>query len=191
MKPKAALLRPIRCYKVYFMLITLIIFFIVIVDQVTKHLASLFLMGGTSSTFLPGILSFRYHENPGAAWGILQNQRWIFMIISTIAIFLFIGYLFYTRKEKTALLFRLSLAFFIGGGIGNMIDRVRLGYVVDFLRFDFIDFPIFNVADSFISIGAGLMVLHLLLEFLHEQRSKKINELLNLTNDDKTSDPKR
>ncbi len=73
-----------------------------------------------------------------------------------------------------------------------MIDRVRLGYVIDFLSFDFIDFPIFNIADSFISIGAVLMVLHLILDFIQEQQSKKISSCRNTIDDDvKPTDCKR
>ena len=95
------------------------------------------------------------------------------MVISTIAIIAIIGYLIWTRKKKDSLLFRISLCFFAGGGIGNMIDRVFLGYVIDFLRFDFIDFPIFNVADSFITIGAGLMIVTLILDLIKDLRKKK------------------
>ena len=99
------------------------------------------------------------------------------MVISTIAIVAIIGYLIWTRKKKDSLLFRIALCFFAGGGIGNMIDRIFLGYVIDFLRFDFIEFPIFNVADSFITIGAALMVVTLLIDFITElrQKSKKQN----------------
>lgn len=155
------------------MIIALIVFLIVIFDQASKYFADSFLKGAESVSVIPGILSFHYHENKGAAWGILADQRWVFLIISTIAIIGISVYLFCTRKEKFSFLFRLSLAFFIGGGIGNMIDRVALGYVIDFIQFDFFDFPIFNVADSFITIGAFLMLLHLLIETVDEFRRKK------------------
>ena len=156
-----------------FMLIALIIFLIVVFDQISKYYADLLLKGAESVSVVPGLFSFHYHENKGAAWGLLADHRWVFMIISTIAILGITFYLIYSRKEKNPLIFRLSLAFFVGGGIGNMIDRIILGYVIDFIQFDFIDFPIFNIADSFITIGAFLMIVHLILESISEFRSKK------------------
>lgn len=155
------------------MIETLIIILIVIFDQLSKYFVNLYLKGKDAIEAIPGLLSFRYHENRGAAWGMLEDHRWVFMVISTVAIFAIIGYLIWTRKKKDSLLFRISLCFFAGGGIGNMIDRVILSYVIDFLRFDFIDFPIFNVADSFITIGAFLMILNLILESITELRGKK------------------
>jgi len=155
-----------------FMIETLIIVFITILDQLSKYFADLYLKGASTVQFIPGVLSLHYHENRGAAWGMLSNHRWVFMVISTIAIVAIISYLIWTRKKKDPLLFRISLSFFAGGGIGNMIDRVVLGYVIDFLRFDFIDFPIFNVADSFITIGAVLMIINLLLDFVSDIKKK-------------------
>lgn len=156
-----------------FMIESLIIFLITIFDQITKIVVNSNLKDADAVEFIPGLLSFRYHENRGAAWGMLADRRWIFMVISTVAIIAIIGYLIWTRKKKDSLLFRISLCFFAGGGIGNMIDRVFLGYVIDFLRFDFIDFPIFNVADSFITIGAGLMIVTLIIDLIGDLRKKK------------------
>jgi len=155
------------------MLVMILIAFIVIFDQVSKHLIALYLENGVSQSVLPGFLSFYYHENRGAAWGMLEDHRWVFMSVSTLAILLILGYLIFTRKQKQSPLLLTSLAFFAGGGIGNMIDRVRLGYVIDFLRFDFFDFPIFNIADSFISVGAFLMFYYLILESIKERKQKK------------------
>ena len=155
------------------MLQALIIVFIVIFDQISKYFANLYLNGSDKVDFIPGILSFQYHENKGAAWGMLADHRWVFMTLSTIAIVLIIGFLIYTRKEKSNFVFKLALCFFAGGGIGNMIDRVINGYVIDFLNFEFIEFPIFNVADSFISIGAVLLVFYLILDIISDVRRKK------------------
>lgn len=155
------------------MLISFIILFVVIFDQITKYLATTHLSGGLEIEFIPRVLSLRYHENNGAAWGMFSEHRWVFMSISTIAIIAIIAFSILTRKEKKPLPLSLALSFFCGGGIGNMIDRIFQGYVVDFLRFDFIDFPIFNIADSFICIGAGLMILHLILDYICEIRLKK------------------
>lgn len=155
------------------MLETLIIILITVFDQLSKYFVDVNLKNSASIQVIPGILSFRYHENKGAAWGMLADQRWVFMVISSIAIFAIIAYLIWSRKKKDSMIFRISLCFFAGGGIGNMVDRIALGYVIDFLRFDFIDFPIFNVADSFITVGAVLMILSLILDFVAERRSKK------------------
>ncbi len=155
------------------MLISILVVLIVIFDQISKYYAVEYLEGCGAVTFIPGILSFRYHENAGAAWGILSEHRWVFMSVSIVAILGIIVFLFLTRKEKQSPLLKVSLAFFCGGGIGNMIDRFFLGFVIDFLRFDFIQFPIFNIADSFISIGAALMVLYLILETFKELKGKR------------------
>ncbi len=152
---------------------TLIIVLIVVFDQLSKFFVDLYLKGNETTVAIPYVISFQYHENRGAAWGILSEHRWVFMLISTVAIIAILGFLIWTRKEKTSFLVRLSLAFFAGGGIGNMIDRVRLSYVIDFLKFEFIDFPIFNVADSFITIGAAIMIVYLIMETIQEYRSKK------------------
>ncbi len=144
----------------------------VVIDQLTKLLAVKFLKPIPTHPILESVLHLTYHENKGAAWGMLADHRWVFMVISTIAILAIIAYLIWSRKKKESLLFRISLSFFAGGGIGNMIDRVILGYVIDFFRFDFFEFPIFNVADSFITIGAALMVLNLIFDFIAEHRSK-------------------
>ena len=155
------------------MLETLIIIFIIICDQLTKYFCVSYLKDAAAIQAFPGFLSFHYHENRGAAWGILADQRWVFMVVSSIAIVAIVAYLFLSRKKKDPLLFRISLCFFAGGGIGNMIDRTVMGYVVDFLKFEFIDFPIFNVADSFITVGACLMILNLILDFVKDLRKKK------------------
>jgi len=156
------------------MLVTILILSIVLLDQISKYYAVLFLKDSASYLFLPNLLSFQYHENRGAAWGLFADQRWIFMSVSTIAILLILAFFLYCwwKKEKISSLLSLSLACFCGGGIGNMIDRFILGYVVDFLKFEFIEFPIFNVADSFICVGAGLMILYLFSETLREYKEK-------------------
>lgn len=168
-------MRPIRVIEMI-MYIFFIIAAVVILDQITKFVASTLLDPGEIISFIPSILSFRYHENKGAAWGMLADHRWIFMSVSTIAIVAILTFLI-IKKKNNPLLLNLSLAFFAGGGIGNMIDRVYLGYVVDFIRFDFIEFPIFNVADSFITIGAILIILYFILDSIHEWKLK--NQIIN------------
>ena len=155
------------------MLQAILIVLIVLLDQISKYFANIYLNGASKQDFIPYVLSLQYHENRGAAWGMLADHRWVFMTLSTVAILFIIGFLIYTRKDKNPLLLTLSLCFFAGGGIGNMIDRIFLGYVIDFLNFEFIEFPIFNVADSFICIGAFLIILYLVFDIISESRSKK------------------
>ena len=154
------------------MLVAFIIIGIVILDQISKYFAVSCLMGAGNVPFIPYLLSLQYHENKGAAWGMFADQRWIFMTASTLAIVGIIAFFIVTRKKKQPKLLMISLAFFCGGGIGNMIDRIFLGYVVDFLNFDFISFPIFNVADSFITVGAFLMLLYLAVETVKDLKNK-------------------
>ncbi len=149
----------------------LIVAFIVAADQWTKYLA-LSLKGQPSVLFIPHVLSFTYTENSGAAWGMFADHRWVFMVFSSAAILL-IGYVLFRIRNKKEYFLKIILLFFLGGGIGNMIDRIAQGYVVDFLKFEFIEFPVFNVADSFVTIAAFLAVIYLIVEFIREKREKK------------------
>ncbi len=135
-------------------------FVIVIFDQVTKLLAVKYLMGQAPYVFIPGHFEFRFVKNYGAAFGILQQKRIFFIIITTIVILFIIYFLFrnYNSLSKFAI---FSISMLLGGAIGNYIDRIRLGYVVDFIRVNLIksyDFPVFNVADIFIVVGTILIV---------------------------------
>ena len=159
-------------------LIVLVICLLVSVDQLTKWLAVVYLSESADKVFIPGFVGFTYHENPGAAWGMLQNHRWVFMVTSTVAIIAIMIYLAKNRKS----LHPLSVAAFtliVAGGVGNMIDRVLIGYVVDFINFLFIDFPVFNFADMCVTVGAAIMIVWLLFVDLpasvREEKAKKAN----------------
>src|SRR5699024_6503634 len=118
-----------------------------------------------------GVFSITSHRNKGAAFGMLQGQMWLFYIITVIVVIGVIYYLHrYGRKE---MLFGIALALILGGAIGNFIDRLFRGSVVDFLYFRLIDFPIFNVADSALTIGVALIFLHVLLEGKKEKANGK------------------
>ena len=145
----------------------------ILVDTLSKNMAVLSLKDTGESDFavIPGVFHFTYHENKGAAFGMLSDNRWVFMTISTVAIIAIAIYLF-CNKENSYLL-SVSLSFILGGGIGNMIDRVAFGFVVDFIDFRLIDFAVFNGADSFVCVGAGLLVLALILDIIRERRQRK------------------
>ena len=124
----------------------LIIFAGVLLDQWTKHLAVVYLKGQEAVSLIPGVLELKYLENRGAAFGILQGGKVIFLIITPIVL-LFV--------------LHILLDCIAVGAVGNLIDRIRLDYVVDFVYIRLIDFPIFNVADMFVSIAtvAGAVLL--------------------------------
>ena len=153
------------------MLQTIIIISILILDQVTKYLSTAYLMNieSGSISLIKGIFHLTYVENKGAAFSILQNQRWLFVGITFLFIIFAIYYLIKHPKEK--LVFKIGLSMILGGAIGNLIDRVRFGYVVDFLDFRAINFAIFNVADSAVVIGSILLGYYLL--FVMEKENKK------------------
>lgn len=140
-------------------------------DQLTKFLAVKFLEPIPTCPLFEGVLHLTYHENRGAAFGMLADKRWIFMSVSVIMIVGLLIYLLLGKCEN--MLYTVSLSMIIGGGIGNMIDRIALGYVVDFIDFRLINFAIFNGADSFVCVGSGLLVLALVLDIIKEAKAKK------------------
>jgi signal peptidase II len=140
-------------------------------DQLTKLLSVRLLKPLGSVPIIKGVLHLTYLENEGAAFGMLSDHRWVFMTVSTVAILLMAGYLYMGYSQNK--LYGISLSLIVSGGIGNMIDRIALGYVVDFIDFCLIDFAIFNGADSFVCIGAGMLILALVLDVIKEARNVK------------------
>ncbi len=141
----------------------------VALDQLVKWLCIRYLKAVGSVTLIPGLLRLTYLENRGAAFGSMTDHRWVFMVFSTVAIAAMTVYLL--RFAEPSRLLRWTLALIIGGGVGNMIDRVALGYVVDMIDFYGIWPYIFNVADSCVCIGAGLMVLYFILSARAEYKA--------------------
>lgn len=150
---------------------------IVITDQISKVLAVKYLMPIDTFPIIKDVLHLTYVENKGAAFGILQNQRWVFIVVSVVMIAL-LAFVMVKFKKDFHPTMMTGLSFVVGGGIGNMIDRSLVGYVVDFIDFTLIDFAVFNIADSFICIGVGLLILDILLgksnlSFLDGKKSDK------------------
>ena len=139
-------------------------------DMLTKHLAVLYLKPIETLPLIKGVFHLTYRINPGAAWSLFSapDQRWIFMTVSSVAIVAMLAYLCLVKQESRLASFGLGAL--IGGGIGNMIDRISLGYVVDFFDARIINFPVFNVADCFVCIGAGLLMLWLVLDWRKEAK---------------------
>lgn len=147
---------------------------IVILDQYTKYLAVLNLMGKRPIIVIENLLEFHFVKNYGAAFGILQNQRNFFIAITTLVIIGGIVFL-YLKKDRITKFGKLSSWILIGGAVGNLIDRIRLVYVVDFIKVDLgklYDFPVFNVADIFIVTGTGLLIIAILFDkFDHREKA--------------------
>lgn len=141
---------------------------LIFLDQYTKHWAVVFLKDKPAYNLINGILELNYLENHGAAFGVLPNQK-IFFIFVAIVILSAVGYALLKlpdHKKYTILHFLLSLI--VAGSIGNMIDRVRYDYVVDFIYFVRINFPIFNVADIYAAVSAVILVFLLL--FVYKEK---------------------
>ena len=136
----------------------LFIIAIVLADQWTKWIVveNIPLYGRVE--FWPGVLSWTYAKNTGAAWSMLEGQRWLFVLIFVVlTVLILLEYFKFSMPFTT--FERWLIAAVYAGGLGNVIDRVRLGYVVDMIHTDFMDFPVFNVADCFITCGCiGLMI---------------------------------
>ena len=149
-----------------------IIVLCVILDQVSKMLAVAHLTDISTFPIIENVLHFTYVENRGAAFGMLADHRWVFMILSTIGILAM--FIWQSVNRRDIMWNRVALSFIIGGGIGNMIDRVSLGYVVDFIDCRFIDFYVFNVADSFVCVGCAMYVIGVLWQTINEKKKAKV-----------------
>lgn len=108
------------------------------------------------------VFNLTYLENRGAAFGILQDKRLIFIILTT-TIVIYLLYYFIKNIKTSPMILNLSLAMIISGAIGNFYDRLIQGYVVDFIEFSFVRFPVFNVADILVTAGCALMIIYILL----------------------------
>ena len=141
---------------------------ILIFDQITKYYISTNFVLGESADFLNGFIDLIYIHNRGAAWGIMQGKTWLLIAITFIMLLACIVFLIKSGKNKLLL---WAITLILSGGIGNMIDRIfRDGNVVDFLHFEFWPtFPIFNVADCAVVLGAGILILYFIIDMFKEK----------------------
>ena len=138
-------------------------------DQLTKFLAVENLKDKADIPLIPNVLYFQYLENRGAAFGIFQDQK-IFLILLTSLILIGVCYVLWKIPADKKYIYLKLLCFLItAGGIGNLIDRIRLDYVIDFIYFAPIDFPIFNVADIYVSVGMILLFIVVLFYYKDEE----------------------
>ena len=143
-------------------MVPIVIVALIALDQWVKFEIVKNIQLGEVKPFLPKILSLTYLRNTGAAFSILENQQWLFAVITLVVIGAAIWYL---RKHiKGSIWLLSSLSLIIAGGIGNFIDRMRQGFVVDMFQLDFVNFAIFNVADSYLTIGVLVLIVMMLKE---------------------------
>ena len=146
---------------------------VLVIDQLTKlYIISNFSLG-ESCGFLKGIIDIIYIHNRGAAWGMLSGYTWALLLITAVVMVVCI-FILIKQGQKNKLLF-WAIVLVLSGGIGNMIDRIfRDGNVIDFLHFEFWpQFPVFNVADCAVVVGAGLLILYFVIDTVNEYRKKK------------------
>ena len=152
-------------------------------DQYTKYLAVIHLKDKPAFVIFNGVLELNYLENNGAAFGMLRNQKAFFIFVAIVVLSV-IGYvLFKMPNQKKYRILNLLLSLITAGAIGNMIDRIRLNYVVDFIYFVLINFPIFNVADIYVTVSTVILVIMLLFVYKENDlsfmsfKSKRFREL--------------
>jgi len=131
---------------------------ILVIDQVSKYLTEIYIPFGTSIPLFDGVFQLSNVHNTGAAWGILAGWQWLFLVITPI-VCAFLIWILVARRGEIKLLGRICIVLLVSGAIGNLIDRVAFSYVRDMLDFCLINFPVFNVADSAITVGAILLCI--------------------------------
>lgn len=162
------------------LVIGLVIIALIAIDQLSKMWAVNTLAGqisnvaGSQDIFIwPNVFHLHYIPNYGAAWGMLEGKKLFLILITSIII---VGMIYYFNKlphTKWGLWAKISLILIIAGAVGNLIDRIWLGYVRDFLYFILINFPIFNIADIFVVIGTAMLVVVLLFGKLDETNTNE------------------
>lgn len=146
----------------------IIIFAIIALDQLTKWLTVAYI-GDSTIVIIKGFFNLVERHNYGAGWSLFDGQ-WLFLVAVTVVSLGFFGYLYKSVNFKEKWVYSTAIALMIGGTLGNFIDRLRLGYVVDFLQFIFgsYEFPTFNIADSALTVGVILFAIDIF--FLEPKR---------------------
>lgn len=137
---------------------------VLLTDQITKLWAVSALQNGNSIIVIPNIFQLTMTKNQGAAFGVFQGARWIFVIITFGALGLMTSMIEYSKRHNMPEIGRVGLCLVMGGALGNLVDRIVVGHVVDFFYLVAIEFPIFNVADIFITIGGAMILISILFE---------------------------
>lgn len=170
--------------KIIYIVPVLIISILVSIDQITKYLITKNFALGQSKPIIKNIFELNYVQNEGAAWGMLSGKQVLFFVLTLIVISVCAYIYGRTYKLKKYKLLRITLIVLVAGALGNMIDRVKNGYVVDFFYFKPIDFPVFNVADIYVVIS--MIALFVLIIFVYS--NDEIDEILGTKNKEKEQD---
>lgn len=141
---------------------------LVAIDQITKYLTVTHIPWNGYIPIIGDIFGLSYVKNDGAAFGSLQGSRWFFIIITTVIVIGIIYYYYKIPTEKKYAPLKIALILITAGAIGNYIDRIRLAYVIDMLYAKFINFPVFNAADCYVVVGAGLLIVLMLFKYKEE-----------------------
>ncbi len=149
---------------------------ILIADLVSKHVLSNKIKLGSEKTFIPKVLSLTYLKNTGGAFSALENHT-VFLTVVTALLLIGIG-VFLIIDLKQGLEVRIPLIFIVAGGFGNLVDRMKFGWVRDFFKFEFINWGVFNIADVFVSNGAIILIIVLIIQLVKEIKKDKGNESL-------------
>ena len=157
---------------------------LIVADLVSKHYVAAALAPNGSYEVIKNVLTFRYSENRGAAFGIFTDSRVFLCVFVGVVIFALIGYMVYSiikkkYKEKGGVFLHVALSFILAGGIGNLVDRIAFGYVRDFIEYTFTytlfkyDFAICNLADVFLTVGVIMIVIYLIVMMVDESKKGK------------------
>lgn len=145
-----------------FLIFLLVFALLLVLDQYTKYLAVAYLKGGDSINLIENVLELSYVANTGAAWGMLSGRKYTILAMGVIILIVLLFCLFKIPDHKKYNALYYVAGAMISGAVGNMIDRIRYGYVVDFIYFSLIDFPVFNVADICITLSVGALAVIIL-----------------------------
>ena len=139
-----------------------VIALLIVLDQLVKSYVVQNIALGEIKSWIPNLVSLTYLQNRGAAFSILQDQQLLFAVITLVVV---VGAIWYLHKHmEDSFWMVLGLTLIIAGGLGNFIDRISQGFVVDMFHLDFINFAIFNVADSYLTVGVVVLLLAMLKE---------------------------
>jgi len=158
------------------MIYILLIAAIVAGDQIVKFFVASTMSVGQSMQFIPGFMNITYVQNTGAAFSMFSNATWLLALISAVMAVVVIYFLLRYRKKFNSRLFSFSMAFIAGGAIGNVIDRIAHGYVIDMMEFDFVHFAIFNVADCFVTFGAIMFAVFVIWFWDKKKKTEKADD---------------
>ena len=143
-------------------IVAVIVLLLIGLDQLVKNYVVQQIPLGEVRSWIPNLVSLTYLQNRGAAFSMLQDQQWLFAVITLVVMVGAIWYLHKHMEDSLCMVFGLTLI--IAGGLGNFIDRMSQGFVVDMFHLDFINFAIFNVADSYLTVGVIILLIAMLKE---------------------------